>query len=231
MVVAFVLTACDGETKHSGSPSVAQSGAAGAGGAVGVATAGVGGSAGSGVAGVGDGDGGAAQAGASPELAGSGGRGGESAGGNASGGSVTLGGGSNQAGTTSSAGAQTDGGAGWLIPAEPGAGWNGPQDPACPEAAVARNAACTSPPGTRCSYPESGDYTLRCQCYTSSTGDDLWWCQDHASIGYDLCPVAYPGNGSCPNIGDVTCYYVGSDDKLEACNCFFGALKCQPWGL
>jgi hypothetical protein len=98
--------------------------------------------------------------------------------------------------------------------------------------AVAPDAACTSPAGTRCAYPEpGGTYTLRCQCYVSSTGDDRWWCEHQASFGFDLCPVAYPGNGSCPNIGDVTCYYVDDQDKLKACNCAGGTSQCFPWGL
>jgi hypothetical protein len=153
-------------------------------------------------------------------------------GGYAVGGAGAMAGSSNVAGMPGSAGAHTDGGAGWVIPATPGAGWSGPQDPACPSATVSGNADCASPPGTRCSYPESdGTYTLRCQCYTSSTGGNLWWCQEHASFGYDLCPVSYTGNGSCPNIGDVTCYYVDVDDKLQACNCSAGTVKCSKWGL
>jgi hypothetical protein len=130
------------------------------------------------------------------------------------------------------AGAEESGGeAGWIIPAEPGAFWMGPQDPQCPATIVQGNSACTAPVGTRCTYAESGDYTLRCQCYTSSVGDARWWCQDHSSIGYDLCPVDYPGDGACPNIGDVTCYYVNTGGKLEACNCSAATSRCIPWGL
>ena len=208
-------------------------------------TAGLGGGAGLGGALLGGADlgdraqldsGGAAHGGDAVQL--TGGAGAQAAGG--SGGSLAAGGvggraGSGTVGGTPSsageAGATTNGGAGWIVPADPGAGWNGPQDPACPAMSVSRDAACTSPLGTRCSYPSSGDYTLRCQCYTSSTGAARWWCQDHASIGYDSCPVAYPGSGSCPNIGDVTCYYVDPEGMLEACNCYFGALRCSPWGL
>ena len=217
LVLAFV--ACDGSTSHSGSPPVTPSAAGdgGAGTAGGAAPArggaGVGGSAG-------------------PAKAGGGGQAaGESSGGNAAAGSVAMGGSSNVAGMAGSAGAPSSGGTAWIIPDTPGAAWSGPQDPACPVEAVSPNADCTTPPGTRCSYPESGGFTLRCQCYTSSTGADRWWCQSHSSIGYDLCSVAYPGSGGCPNIGDVTCYYVNDQDKLEACNCAFGSAQCSPWGL
>lgn len=219
-LIALAFIACGGS--RSGSPSVSQSaagdggaGAAGAGAALAGGNAGLGGSAG-------------------PAKAGGGGQAaGESPGGSAAGGSVAAAGSSSAAGMPGSAGAQANGGGtGWIVPAEPGAGWNGPQDSACPSAAVASNAACASPPGTRCSYPESGStYTLRCQCYTSSTGAGRWWCDHHSSIGYDLCPVAYPGDGSCPNIGDFTCVYVDDQDKLKACNCALGTAKCFPWGL
>jgi hypothetical protein len=217
--LALAFVACDGSTSHSDSTPVTPSAAAGEGGA--------GAASGAASARGGAGVGGSAQA----KAGGGGQAAGESSGGNAAAGSVAMGGSSNIAGMAGSAGALSTGGTAWIIPETPGAGWGGPQDPACPAEAVSPDDACTSPPGTRCSYPESGSYTLRCQCYTSSTGADRWWCQDHASIGYDLCPAAYPGNGGCPNIGDVTCYYVDDQDKLEACNCAFGTARCFLWGL
>lgn len=213
--IALTLLACDASTSRSGSPPITQSAGASEGGA----TATIGGAAP-------DGSAGQTKAGGGAQAAG------EASGGSAAGGMGGSGGSSNVAGMPSSTGAGAGGDTGWIIPEVPGTAWSGPQDPACPSAAVSADSACASPPGTRCSYAESGgDYTLRCQCYTSSTGAALWWCQHHWNSGYDSCPVAYPGNGSCPNIGDVTCYYVDEQDKLEACNCSAGSAKCLTWGL
>lgn len=220
--LALAVVACDGSTSRSDSPLVTPSASAGDGGTV---AAGGGAPAASG-GGLGGGAG-EARAGGGGQAAG------ESTGGNAAAGSVALGGGgsSNVGGMAGSAGAPSAGGTAWIIPATPGAAWSGPQDPACPAQAVSPNADCTTPPGTRCSYADSDGFTLRCWCYASSTGADRWWCQTHGSNGYDLCPVAYPGSGGCPNIGDVSCYYVDDQDKLEACTCSFGTSQCFLWGL
>lgn len=237
-VVAVVSSACGESTSHTNASAGATSVAAIAGSA---------GDEGNGASSAGATSGGSA----AQEAGGSAGRGGNDAGhsgaagvagtetvtaggssGSSTGGSATgVSGNSNAAGAQASAGASSGDGSGWIVPSTPGDGWNGPQDPACPSTAVARNAACSSPLGTRCSYAESGDYTLRCQCYTSSTGEASWWCQDHSSIGWDLCPVAYPGDGTCTQLGDVTCYYVDPAGSLEACNCSANVVHCSKWGL
>jgi hypothetical protein len=125
-----------------------------------------------------------------------------------------------------------EGGPGWIVPPNGDTRWDGPLASNCPTTAPVPGSTCATTAGTRCAYPSypSGDRTRRCQCYESPSGGLRWWCEDHWNIGWDECPIELPGNGPCPNLGDVTCYYVDTQGGLQACNCIRQLSTCMPWG-
>jgi hypothetical protein len=127
----------------------------------------------------------------------------------------------------------SDGGLGWITPAaDAGNRWGIAGDPSCPTQMVSGQQACSAPVGTRCAWPD-GAWERRCQCYLSSTGAEptaKWDCQDVSKLGWDGCPIDYPGNGPCPNLGDVTCFYVVASGEMRACTCNAATVTCTKWG-